>query len=102
MTNRASKPTADDLSTADPAGEAVSTKPQLDHDHNGAPGGAAPTARQQHLVVLRDSKTRGLQHGEVILATPEDAKDLLHKDVVRTATDQDIELAQPRIRVWTA
>lgn len=96
------KPAADDLSHADPAGEAVSTKPQLDHDDSGEAGGAAAAPRQQHLVVIKDSKGRGLQHGEVILASPEDAKDLLHKDVVRNATSQDVELAQPRIRVWTS
>ena len=102
MKSPTTKPAADDLSQADPAGEAVSTRPQLDHDDSGEPGGAAPAPRQQHLVVLKDSMSRGLQHGEVILASPEDAKDLLHKDVVRNATSQDVELAQPRIRVWTA
>ncbi|WP_332657361.1 hypothetical protein [Brevundimonas sp.] len=91
-----------DLSQADPAGAVVSTKPQLDHDKNDEPGGSAPPPRHQHLVVLKDSKARGLQHGEVILASPEDAKALLHTDVVRNATSQDVELAQPRIRVWTA
>ncbi|HZV85407.1 MAG TPA: hypothetical protein VFF48_10525 [Brevundimonas sp.] len=91
-----------DLSQADPAGEAVSIKPQLDHDADGEPGGSAPAPRHQHLVVIKDSKSRALTHGEVIAVTPDDAKDLLAKNVARTATDQDVELAQPRIRVWTA
>lgn len=95
-------PAVEDLSRADPAGEAVSTRPQLDHDQDGEAGGAAPAPRHQHLVVIKGSKSRGLTHGEVIAVAPDDAKELLAKNVARTATDQDVELAQPRIRVWTA
>lgn len=98
----ATTPPPVDLSGADPAGAAVSTKPQLDHDKNDEPGGAAPPPRHQHVVVLKDSKTRGLQHGEVIAVSTDDAKDLLHKDVVRNATPQEVELAQPRVRIWTS
>jgi hypothetical protein len=92
---------AADLSQADPAGAAVSTR-ALDHDNNGEAGGAAPPPRHQHVLVVKDSKSRGLVHGEIVAVSTDDAKDLLSKDVVRNATSEEVELAQPRIRVWTA
>lgn len=95
-------PKAGDLSQADPAGLAVSTKPQLDHDSDGEAGGVAPRPTHQHLLVVKASKSRGLTHGEVIAVSTDSAKDLLKTDACREATHQEVELAQPRIRVWAA
>lgn len=72
----------------------------LDHDGNGHKGGSAAPPERQPLVITADAADRGLVRGEVILVTPAAARTLLHADVARTATDTEVELAQPRVRFW--
>lgn len=74
----------------------------LDHDQNDVKGGSAPIPDWQHLVVIKASVSKGLTHGEVIAVSDQDAKVLLKTPNCRVANPDDIELAQPRIRVWTS
>lgn len=80
----------------------TTAKPQLDHDNDGHPGGIAPIPDVQHLVVTQDHAERGLVHGEVIGVSDAEARALLKSDHARVATDTEIELAQPRVRILTA
>ncbi len=77
-------------------------KDPLDHDNNGTKGGSAPVPPVQHLAVVKADAERGLIHGEVIGVSDGDAKSLLSTDHVRVATDDEVELAQPFVRIWTA
>ena len=117
MTIRAAKPAAEiktdaeDLTQAPPeAGgqngpstesPAEGNRDPLDHDGDGRKGGAAPPPAVAHLVVLSDDPARGLVHGEVIATADAHVKGLLADDVVRAATDTEVELAQPRVRPWS-
>jgi len=74
----------------------------LDHDHDGRKGGSAPTPELVHAVVVKADEDRGLVHGEVIATTDAEVKRLIHAHVVRPATDDEVQLAQPRVRLWTA
>jgi hypothetical protein len=74
----------------------------LDHDGDGRKGGAAPVPAVQHLAVVKDDAEHGLSHGQVIGVSDDDAKLLLATDSVRVATDVEVELAQPFVRLWTA
>ncbi|ASE39136.1 hypothetical protein [Brevundimonas vesicularis] len=74
----------------------------LDHDGNGRKGGIAPIPPVQHLAVVKDDPKRGLVHGDVIGVSDADAKTLLATEHVRVATDVEVELAQPFVRIWTA
>ena len=74
----------------------------LDHDNNGTKGGVAPPPKTTWLVVLKDHKGHGLNRGEVIGVADADVKPLLANNTARSATDQEVELAQPRIRLWAA
>jgi len=78
------------------------TKDPLDHDNNGTKGGSAPVPSVQHLAVIKDDAARSLVHGDVIGVSDADAKTLLATDRVRVATDVEVELAQPFVRIWTA
>ena len=90
-----SKPESAPARSAKPASPSVDP---LDHDADGVKGGAAPAAEATHLVVVKDSKAKGLRHGEVIAAAETDAKALLTAELVRNATPAEVELAQPRVR----
>ena len=59
---------------------------------------AAPVA-PQHLVAVKDSKKYGLTHGEVISTPAKKAAGMIKAGVAREATQSEIDLAQPRIRV---
>lgn len=72
----------------------------LDHDRDGRKGGSAPAPAVTHLVVLESDAKRGLTAGEVIAVADADVKPLLADDTCRSATAAEVELAQPRIRVW--
>ena len=74
----------------------------LDHDGDGIKGGVAPPPALIHMVVIKDSKKHGLTHGEVIAVDDTAARILLAGDTVRAATETEVELAQPRVRLWTA
>ena len=86
--------------STDAAHEPGSRDP-LDHDADGRRGGAAPAPECQALVVLKDDPDRGLLAGEVVTVSPADAGPLLTDDVCRTATEQDVALAAPRVRAWS-
>lgn len=72
----------------------------LDHDGDGRKGGVAPPPEVTHLVVLENDAKRGLTAGEVIAVADADVKGLFADDTCRSATAAEVELAQPRIRVW--
>lgn len=78
------------------------SKDPLDHDDDGKKGGIAPVPAVQHLAVIKDDAARSLKHGEVIGVSDADAKTLLATKHVRVATDVEVELAQPFVRIWTA
>lgn len=88
----------------DPAASASDepgSRDALDHDNNGAKGGVAPPPETTWLVVLKDHKGHGLSRGEVIGVADADVKPLLANNTARSATDQEVELAQPRTRLWS-
>lgn len=85
---------------ASPSETDVPVSSALDHDGDGRMGGVAPSPARQPMVVLKDVASLDLRHGEVIQATPADARDLLAKDQARNATEAEVELAQPRVREW--
>jgi hypothetical protein len=72
----------------------------LDHDGDGKKGGSAPAPVVTWLVVQRDDIARGLTQGEVIGVTDPASVDQLPDDLCRPATAAEVELAQPRIRLW--
>jgi hypothetical protein len=74
----------------------------LDHDGDGKKGGVAPPPPVTWLVVQRDDHALGLTQGEVIGLTDPAALDLLPDDLCRPATAAEVELAQPRVRLWRA
>lgn len=74
----------------------------LDHDGDARKGGVAPIPAVQHLVVTKSDKKRGITHGEVIGVSDAEARALLHADVARVATEDEIELAQPFVALRTA
>lgn len=101
------------VSPAEPAAPAPAPAPQpkarrkarvkrdpLDHDADGRKGGVAEIPPVQHLVVLQETEGRDLKHGEVIGVDDATARRLLKGDVARPATPEDVELAQPRVRLW--
>lgn len=101
MTKAASN--AETEKSGQPASDAPApTRDALDHDGNGRKGGIAPVPLIQHLAVIKDDPKRGLVHGDVIGVSDADAKTLLATDHVRVATDVEVELAQPFVRIWTA
>ncbi|WGM45237.1 hypothetical protein KOAAANKH_00098 [Brevundimonas sp. NIBR10] len=65
------------------------------------PGVSTLPEAQAWLVVLTTDPDRGLSRGEVIGVTSKVAKTLKADGLARPATDADIELAQPRVRLWT-
>ena len=102
------QPGAEDAATAQ-AGTAGGPPPgdrepgssdPLDHDGDGRKGGVAPAPEVTHLVVLESDAKRGLTAGEVIAVADADVKPLLADDTCRSATAAEVELAQPRIRMW--
>lgn len=80
-------------------GEPGSRDP-LDHDGDGRKGGLAPAPDLTHLVVLKSHAKRGLTAGEVIAVADAEVKPLLADDTCRSATSVEVDLAQPRIRLW--
>lgn len=95
-------PKAKAASSKSPRRPKASKPHALDHDGDSRKGGARAAPALQHLVAVKTVAKHGVTHGEVIAATPAEAKALLKANAVRTATDQEIELAQPRVRRWTA
>ncbi len=70
-----------------------------DHDGDGRMGGSAPVPEIQHLVVIAADEARGLQLGDVVGASDALARELLRGDIARPATETEVELAQPRVRI---
>lgn len=95
------EPTPKGPSESEGSGDEPRSPDPLDHDGDGRKGGATPAPERQPLVVLRDDPGRGLIAGEVVTVAPADAAALLMDDVCRNATDQDVDLAAPRIRPWS-
>lgn len=91
---------ADTPPTADGAGSEPGSRDPLDHDGDGRKGGLAAPPEVTHLVVLESDERRGLTAGEVIAVADADVKPLLADDLCRSATPDEVELAQPRVRVW--
>lgn len=73
----------------------------LDHDGDGRKGGVHPIPEVTHLVVIKSDAKRGLTHGEVIGTADANVKALLSAGTARNATDEEVELAQPRVRIWS-
>lgn len=65
------------------------------------PSPSAPPV-EQHLVITQDDLERSLARGEVIAVGDADAELLISAEIARPATTEEVELARPRIRVWTA
>lgn len=80
---------------SDPAGG------PLDHDGDGRKGGVHAPPEITYLVVLTADPDRGLNHGDVIGVADRDVKALLAGDIARAASDDEVELAQPRVRAWS-
>ena len=95
-----------DIATDKPGSSADDMPPPardpLDHDGDGRKGGVTPVPAIQHLAVIQDDPERRLVHGQVIGVSDHDATLLLATDSVRVATDIEVELAQPFVRLWTA
>lgn len=113
MTTRTAKASAATSPTTDPSPDedldqngpspepSGDDKDPLDHDGDGRKGGSAPAPEVTHLVVIKSDTALGLSHGEVVGTADAHVKDLLAANVARAATETEVELAQPRVRLWS-
>lgn len=79
-----------------------SPPPGTDHDADGRMGGSAPVPEIQHLVVIAADAARALRPGDVVGASDGLVRELLRADIARPASETEVELAQPRVRILTA
>lgn len=86
---------------ASPAPSADTTRETVDPMADAESGVSTLPEAQTWLVVLADHHELGLARGEVIGTTYKTAKPLKADGLARPATDAEIELAQPRVRLWT-